>query len=838
MDKEEFTFWRFIQENIVEIPIIQRDYAQGRLGKEYLRKNFLNNIKQALDRKLPNGEVTLKLDYVYGSMAKGKLHPLDGQQRLTTLWLLHWYIAYKAGVLNERVYEEKEGKQRSDTIKDVLKKFTYETRISSREFCEKLAGFDIPQPNGVSIVEHIKNQTWFYSIWMQDPTIQSMLRMLGGTKINDKHGDDIIDGLEEIFEGTMPESFMSYWKILTSESPIVFYYLPLENFGLSDDLYVKMNARGKQLTPFENFKADLINYLRRKKEEAEEDGETNVEWGTLLNPNSGITIKMDTDWLDGIFWKNKSFNNKVDEIYYTFMNRFFWNGLLSPQSDASSIYVQKGKENENLSYNYLNNKDNSNEYNDFTPYMFANGEIPVSLFKDLQLVLDNYLKYSGDISCAKWMGNFSFIPQYEEEKGITSIPLQVKPITQIQRILFFALCKYLKEGEADEISLKRWMRVVCNLVSGKDETDREQIRDISLVRTAIEHIDKLDSHHVYESLCEQEVETTNQAFSRRWTEEINKAKQILNDDGGLRIYEGKLHKEDAKETYGTWEEIIIDAENYAFFNGSIRFLFCDDSDKPNWDDFDKKFSNAKKFFKEEGQSKDSDSCLNDEYNNAELLKLLIRYFDKGQFENNLLYDHAIFNNNASTWRYYLMHPYIIGPVHHFMLQALEKVRPHEASEKDVAENIIFLLSNTKLIDFVMEKIPKARIHWYNSGGCYALYPSYHADNIVCLDNTFKRSDFLARTVKSKKVTNIDNWDEKYEVIYGVYVNFDYGGHHFCWEINDYVYLMDDINREVYSLKDENATKDDDKYYRFNAKLKDDNTIIAEMQDLIRQRCLH
>ena len=86
------TFWNYLKDNVIEIPIIQRDYAQGRLGKENLRKSFLGDLKNALD----NGEI-MKLDFVYGSTENDKLNPLDGQQRLTTLWLLHWYIALCAG---------------------------------------------------------------------------------------------------------------------------------------------------------------------------------------------------------------------------------------------------------------------------------------------------------------------------------------------------------------------------------------------------------------------------------------------------------------------------------------------------------------------------------------------------------------------------------------------------------------------------------------------------------------------------------------------------------------------------------------------------------------------
>lgn len=192
------SFWNFLKENTIEIPIIQRDYAQGRLGKETLRKNFLRDLKNALDK----GE-TIKLDFVYGSTENDILNPLDGQQRLTTLWLLHWYIALRAGELSE------------DNCL-IFGKFTYETRISSREFCQNLCVPEYFQNfDGKDIVRFITKQTWFYSAWKQDPTIQSMLRMLGGTKIVDKKGEDIVDGIEEIFQGTSEDGFKLYWENIT-----------------------------------------------------------------------------------------------------------------------------------------------------------------------------------------------------------------------------------------------------------------------------------------------------------------------------------------------------------------------------------------------------------------------------------------------------------------------------------------------------------------------------------------------------------------------------------------------------------------------------------------------
>ena len=53
--------------------------------------------------------------------------PLDGQQRLTTLFLLHWYAAKRENIPAGQW--------------EVLKKFSYATRPSARRFCEQLLVF-------------------------------------------------------------------------------------------------------------------------------------------------------------------------------------------------------------------------------------------------------------------------------------------------------------------------------------------------------------------------------------------------------------------------------------------------------------------------------------------------------------------------------------------------------------------------------------------------------------------------------------------------------------------------------------------------------------------------
>lgn len=653
---KETSFWYFIQDNAVEIPIIQRDYAQGRKGKEKLRKNFLVDLKKALDNEKPYNGKALKLDFVYGSVEHSTMNPLDGQQRLTTLWLLHWYIALRAKTLNDEVCQ-------------VLKKFTYETRISSREFCQNLckpayfSRFD-----GNDIVDYITKQTWFYSAWKQDPTIQSMLRMLGGTKVVDKKGKDIDDGIEELFAGT--GDFGKYWKALTSDtSPIVFYHLPLKGFGLSDDLYIKMNARGKQLTSFENFKADLVGYITEQAESELLDEKTRNRWKKLLDPREGIPIKLDTNWTY-IFWENHSVDYKIDEIYFAFFNRFFWNELFTTKDSEEKYILDIGRgdesstqENNNSSYKYLNNSEHSNDFDStiafegLDNYRYCERSIPLSFFEKLTRVMDRYYDYKKGMPECNWDKSFKFIPEYiEENKKNIEIEnnakekiLKVTTLNQVQRVVFFAVCKYFDHGEDvedGESSLKQWMRVVWNLVSGEDRNGRPEIRSTSAMRTAIEFIDSLNPHKVYESLVKKNV-SGNSSFDERCKEEIAKAKQILNNDC---VSCKKFGKSETK----TWEDVIIEAEEYEFFKGAIKFLFTDEYGKTNWCDFDTKWTNVQRYFPKNAP---------EEYKSTiEFAK----YFDDNEIEN--LWWNFTFDIKDNAWRMLLLSKYH-KQIHAFMLEA-------------------------------------------------------------------------------------------------------------------------------------------------------------------------
>lgn len=240
----------------ISIPIIQRDYAQGRKDAATIRDKFLDEIFNRL-----NKEENLFLDFIYGSIEDDKFIPIDGQQRLTTLFLLHLYFAKK---------------ERKDC--EYLKGFTYETRSSSREFCEKLVDAVIDFSKD-EISADIKNYSWFMPFWENDPTVKSMLVM--------------IDAIHDKFKNS------TFYDRLEN---IKFSFLELKEFGLTDDLYIKMNARGKPLSEFENFKAEFEKELSQE-----------------------IKAKLDNEWLD-LFWGLKDSDKKgidlssVDKRYMAFFD--------------------------------------------------------------------------------------------------------------------------------------------------------------------------------------------------------------------------------------------------------------------------------------------------------------------------------------------------------------------------------------------------------------------------------------------------------------------------------------------------------------------------------------
>lgn len=410
MSKEIYSFYELVQSYKVEIPIIQRDYAQGRKRNITICKNFLKSLKDSIVNDKP-----INLDFIYGNVEDGVFLPLDGQQRLTTLFLLHWYSYMKEN-------------NTDDSIRTNLKKFSYETRLSSRRFCEALLDNTVIIDSSTeTISEQILDSKWFFISWKHDSTIRAMLRT--------------IDIIHSVFKDVD-----NIWGSLVNRKNIVFHLLILENFGLSDDLYIKMNARGRLLTPFENLKAEI------------QDKSSKNNWESTKNEIDKFSYKIDGRWTD-FLWRNFKKNNSVDNAHMNFITTIVMAKLSTGQilKGAERIELIR-KLNENNSYRELIKYIDEDTFN----YIYDSYELYCDLFDS-----SSYPRLTIDM----W--------RHEPEQNLLYQILLGTNTSYTHKILFFAHNEYLHRNRViDQIKYEEWMRVIRNIVSRADLTADGKRNDI------------------------------------------------------------------------------------------------------------------------------------------------------------------------------------------------------------------------------------------------------------------------------------------------------------------------------------------------------------------------
>lgn len=320
---ERMSFIQLIEKYNVVVPVIQRDYAQGRTTEKptEVRKGFVSNLISYL--QAPEGEIH-DLDFVYGTVVDNEFIPLDGQQRLTTLFLLHLYVASKSDKYEEFVELMK---------RDGRCRFEYKTRQSSTMFCESLLTEKVISPNCntdegdvnntfATLQEKIKDQGWFFLSWLNDPTVAGMLVML--------------DEMDSQFSEMKDFDFIkAYERLIGNKAPVTFQMLPLNGYNRTDDLYIKLNARGIHLSDFENFKARLEDWMK----------------DVLANDELLGEFKKNVDgvWNDYL-WQFRNGKDNTDHIMENLFRNFIAFSYRPRQNNGQSYDAFIKQVNETMSY--------------------------------------------------------------------------------------------------------------------------------------------------------------------------------------------------------------------------------------------------------------------------------------------------------------------------------------------------------------------------------------------------------------------------------------------------------------------------------------------------------
>lgn len=490
----------------IEVPLIQRDYAQGRGTEKEVRDDFLKALHDALTLPIEKYSRPLNLDFIYGSMEQGEsgdFLPLDGQQRLTTLFLLHWYLAWRDGRHTEFEKMLRDGKR---------SRFAYAVRPSSTEFFDQLVCYmpDVAPDHVPSVRRLLEDQPWFFLHWRLDPTIQSVVVVL--------------DAIHQLFRS---EAGL-FARLLDELKPaITFQLLPLKHFGLTDDLYIKMNARGKPLTPFETFKARFEALLKELF-----PTERRSLGGAQVSVAEFFERRIDTAWTD-LFWMHRDLNTHAFDD--RLMNLLVTVARVTMNPEGESFHRDTWR---------LRERGQVATFSLFHEHGW--------LTRDFSLHLIGLLE--------TWSGRAGGLKQilpntryFDEASFFEDAITEPARLGYVELVQFAAFVFYLAhhEGDIHPIRFNEWMRVVRNLAANSAiERPEEYGRALAGLRKLIPH-----SAAILERLCDTDIGQIG--FSPQQVgEEVLKAQLILSNAG--------------------WKERIEKAEDHGYFSGQIEFLldFC------------------------------------------------------------------------------------------------------------------------------------------------------------------------------------------------------------------------------------------------------------------------
>ena len=678
----------------VVIPGIQRHYVQGANNPkaESVRKLFIKEIFTAIEEK----QNEFNLHFIYGPIntdGEDSFVPVDGQQRLTTLWLIARYAAEKA-----------EPSDRKDLL-SLLSRFTYEDRINAKRFCQALtcedSRWDFTQDPNPDIL----CQDWFVDYWKEDETVASMIRMLSTIHEEwNKHQDTIT--AEDVLEAIASK---------------IRFELKIDAFG--DDIYMKMNARGLQLTQWENFKGKFSEDLCEDKK----------EW-----------------WVKEMEELSNRFFTCSDEQHELPDNAFFALYARIMAYEARESGVDCGNSIKQLAA-YTHNTWSQIEL-PFVPYSDFSGitnnesiasTVAATCVKMIKTVLERYQKivpYFGD----RTLFETFFHPKNKND-------------------LDFTLCCYEYFKKFDNIETKDFLkalRLMWNILENVPDNRVELVKKI---------ID-LEDKTLYSRQIKKIIGSN---APKQAEEEAEKAIQMDCNDQSIP----SDWNEETLGKWSNWNDAIEKAEEFAFFHGSIRFLYEKNSnEKTTWKNFATKLSNCMDLFVSEGLSEDKKVKAN---------QVLISHCENWI---NLIRK-PVFDTDKESWKQVLTDVKLSEYVNGLLLS------PNEIA--DSHDDIIQLLIDNDIWKNLINENSGYELEWKESSP--SLWLSRYPRFTLKLSRN-NREDILDAFINESKVTFDAPEEKRYRTIKGknyyfavpMCFEYKYKGkeYHFAWQTWGYIDMYD------------------------------------------------
>lgn len=208
---------------IIYIPDMQRDYCWGMTKSDKSENTLFKNFLDTLVQNYNENKTDFTMGLFYGYVEDRRIYLCDGQQRITSLYLILLY-AYKLGKVDKGLL-----------IHNNMPSLQYAVRDSSLFFLNDL----VEHIKNIQNIDNIKKADWYFDEYNNDDTIQNIIEVLmtlenESNKIND-------------------DKFISY--ILKE---INFIFIDMKKRENGEETYVLLNTTGEPLTAVENLKPYLV----------------------------------------------------------------------------------------------------------------------------------------------------------------------------------------------------------------------------------------------------------------------------------------------------------------------------------------------------------------------------------------------------------------------------------------------------------------------------------------------------------------------------------------------------------------------------------------------------
>ena len=696
----------------VVIPGIQRHYVQGANNPkaESVRKQFIKEIFTAIEEK----QHEFNLHFIYGPIntdGEDSFVPVDGQQRLTTLWLIARYAAEKA-----------EPSDCKDLLR-LLSRFTYEDRINAKRFCQALtcedSRWDITQDPNPDIL----CQDWFVNYWKEDETVASMIRMLSTIHEEwNKHQDTIT--AEDVLEAIASK---------------IRFELKIDAFG--DDIYMKMNARGLQLTQWENFKGKFSEDLC---EDIKETWDNEIEeLSNLYFTCSGEQHELPDNAFFALYARIMAYEarksgvdcgNSIKHLAAYTHNHNTWSQIelpFVPYSDFSSI-----TNNESIA-----------------------STVAATCGKMIKTVLDNFKEIAPYFGDNKLFDTF-FHPQNGNE-------------------LDFTLCcyEYFKKfvnEDVDSTNFLKALRLMWNILENVDKQYEEPDNRVKLVKKIID----LKDQTLYSPQIKEKIGSNAPEQAK---EEAEKAVQMHRNDQSMP----SDWNEDKLGLWRDWNDAIEKAENWAFFHGSIRFLYRNSNGENTWENFATKLSNCMDLFTQDGLSEEKKVKAN------QVLISHCKEWDDIRRE-------PVFDTKKESWKQVLTDSSLSECVNGLLLSPNDIVDNHNG--------IIQILIDDAIWNNLIKETPGYELEWKANSPSLWLNRYLYLTVKLTRNN---REDILDAFIDNDNIKFETEDERRYMEIKGVnyyfavpiFFVYKYKGekYHFAWQTWECIDMYDNNGNKLFDL---------------------------------------